>query len=330
MEYLFDYLAFAAKAVTIALLLIVPALLLAVLVAGRRRQGIESNLEVRKLNDQLLERQLVLEAALLLPKQFKQRLKQVKKEQKAIDQATARPRLFVCDFNGDVRAQGVASLREEITAILAVAGALDEVAVVLESAGGTVHGYGLAASQLRRVRDRGIRLTIIVDKIAASGGYMMACVANEILAAPFAIIGSIGVVAQLPNFHRLLRKHNIDFEQVTAGKYKRTLTLFGENTDADRAKFQEEIDDAHALFKEFVADQRPQLDLERVATGEYWFGTRALSLGLVDRLSTSDEFICIKAAAVAVFKIKAIAPKTLRERLLSSARSLFGERLPFS
>ena len=200
-------------------------------------------------------------------------LRKLRKAERAAHKAaardgTARPRSFVCHFDGDLRASAVSELREAVTAVLAVATADDELIVVLESGGGTIHGYGLAASQLARVRERGVRLRVVVDRIAASGGYMMACVGDEVLAAPFAIIGSIGVVAQLPNFHRLLKKHDVDFEQVSAGEFKRTLTLFGENTDADRAKFQQEIEDAHALFKDFVARFRPALDLPRVATGE--------------------------------------------------------------
>lgn len=324
MEYLFEYAIFAAKLITVVGVLAVPVLIALALFQSRRRSSGESAIEVRKLNDKLLDTSLAIESVLMAPKCFKKRVKQLKKtrkdaeaEREAAEGAT--PRLFVCEFVGDVRASAVSSLREEITAILSVASDVDEVAVVLESGGGTVHGYGLAASQLRRVRDKRIHLTVIVDKIAASGGYMMACVADEIVAAPFAIVGSIGVIGQLPNFHRLLEKHDIDFEQITAGKYKRTLSLFGKNTDADREKFQEEIEDAHQLFQDFVAEHRADLALDRVATGEHWFGTRALELGLVDRIETSDDFLCEKAKAIDVFEVRAEVKKTLFERLLGSA-----------
>ena len=321
MEYLFEYAIFAAKLITVVCVVAVPLLIALVLFQSRRRPSGETVIDVRKLNDKLLDTSLAIESVLMPPKAFKKRVKQLKKSRKG-DEAKREagdapaPRLFVCEFDGDVRASAVSSLREEITAILSVACDVDEVAVVLESAGGTVHGYGLGASQLRRVRDKGIRLTVIVDKIAASGGYMMACVADEIIAAPFAIIGSIGVVGQLPNFHRLLEKHDIDFEQITAGKYKRTLSLFGKNTDEDREKFQEEIDDAHQLFQDFVAQHRSDLALDRVATGEHWFGTRALELGLIDRIATSDDFLCEKAKKIDVFEVRAEVKKTLIERLI--------------
>ena len=322
MHYLFDYLSFSAKLLTVVVAITAPLLAaLMLLGARRRRRSHEPGIEVRKLNEKIDDARLALEAAVLPSAEFKQRLKQLKakaKAKKASPESAQAGRLYVCHFTGDLRASAVASLREEITAILSIARDIDEVAIVLESAGGAVHGYGLAASQLRRIRDKGLRLTVLVDKIAASGGYMMACVADEIVAAPFAIVGSIGVVAQLPNFHRFLQRHDIDFEQITAGKYKRTLTLFGENTDADREKFREEIDDAHALFKEFVAAQRPRLDLEKTATGEYWFGARALALGLVDRLATSDEFICAKAAEIDVYQVRAEPRRPLRERLLGT------------
>ena len=318
MEYLIEYAIFAAKLITVVSAVAVPLLIALVLIQSRRRQPEEPAIEVRKLNDKLLDTSLAIESVLMPEKEFKKRVKQIKKDNKAkLDGAEASaPRLFVCEFIGDVRASAVSSLREEITAILSVAKEIDEVAVVLESSGGTIHGYGLAASQLLRVRDKGIRLTAIVDKIAASGGYMMACVAEEIVAAPFAIIGSIGVVGQLPNFHRLLDKHDIDFEQITAGKYKRTLSLFAKNTDEDREKFQEEIDDAHQLFQAFVAQNRTDLDLERVATGEHWFGSRALELGLIDRIATSDDFLCEKAKELDVFQVRTEVKKTLVERLI--------------
>ena len=329
MYFVIEYLLFAAKALTVVGLCVLPLVVALMVVRGARRQGPQARLSIERLNDKLLDSQLQMESMLSSAKVFKQRLKAVKQTKKveAARSAPTENRLFLCEFVGDLRAEAVSSLREEISAILSVAKASDEVAVMLESAGGTIHGYGLAASQLRRVRDRGIRLTVVVDKVAASGGYMMACVADQVIAAPFAIIGSIGVVAQVPNFNRLLRKHDIDFELVTAGKYKRTLTMFGENTASGREKFQAEIDDAHALFKNFVGTYRPHLDIERIATGEYWFGTRALELGLVDRLATSDEYISIAAQDRNVYRVRLERPKSLLDRLLAPVHTLAREHL---
>ncbi len=329
MYFVIEYLLFAAKALTVVGLCVLPLVVALMVVRGARRQGPQARLSIERLNDKLLDSQLQMESMLSSAKVFKQRLKAVKQTKKveAARSAPTENRLFLCEFVGDLRAEAVSSLREEISAILSVAKASDEVAVMLESAGGTIHGYGLAASQLRRVRDRGIRLTVVVDKVAASGGYMMACVADQVIAAPFAIIGSIGVVAQVPNFNRLLRKHDIDFELVTAGKYKRTLTMFGENTASGREKFQAEIDDAHALFKNFVGTHRPHLDIERIATGEYWFGTRALELGLVDRLATSDEYISIAAQDRNVYRVRLERPKSLLDRLLAPVHTLAREHL---
>ncbi len=327
MYFLIEYLLFAAKAVTVVGLCLLPFVLGLLLVKNARRHGAQGDLVIERLNDKLLDRQLDMEARLLPGKAFKQRLKDVRKARKAEAESPPGKRLFVCDFVGDLRAEAVSSLRHEISSILSVASVDDEILVVLESAGGTIHGYGLAASQLQRVRDRGIRLTVAVDKIAASGGYMMACVADQIIAAPFAIIGSIGVVAQIPNFNRLLRKHDIDFELVTAGKYKRTLTMFGENTDSGREKFQADIDDAHALFKDFVGSHRPNLDIERVGTGEYWFGTRALQLALVDSLATSDEFLINAARERGVYRVRMERPRSFLDRLFSPVHSLVAEHL---
>ena len=329
-EFFFEYGLFAAKLATfvIALLFIV---VVSVGVTRRVRQSHKGHIEITRVNDEIDAMRFAIDAGVSDPDSFKQHLKQKRKQdklerkarKKALKQAgsddaagaDAKSRLFVLDFKGDLRALAVARLRQEITALLSMARASDEVVVRLESSGGMVHAYGLASSQLQRVREHGIGLTVCVDKVAASGGYMMACVANKILAAPFAILGSIGVVAQMPNFNRLLKKHDIDFELITAGEYKRTLTMLGENTDKGREKFVDEIEDVHLLFKEFVAEHRPKLDIECVATGEHWFGQRALDRGLVDELITSDEYIARACETSDVFEIRYVEKKALPERL---------------
>ena len=227
-----------------------------------------------------------------------------------------RRRIFVLDFDGDPAASGVDGLRNEVTAVLAAAGSEDEVVVRLHSAGGMVQGYGLGASQLARFRTSGVNLVVAVDRVAASGGYMMAAVANTILAAPFALVGSIGVVAQVPNVNRLLKKHDVDVELHTAGRYKRTLTVFGENTEEARAKFLEELNDIHAMFQEFVGEFRPGLDLEAVSTGEAWAGQRALDRALVDRLVTSDEYLAGACDEADVFEVRWVLPQTPIERAM--------------
>ena len=194
----------------------------------------------------------------------------------------------------------------------------DEVIVRLENHGGLVHEHGLAASQLARIRERDIPLIVSVDKVAASGGYLMACVASKVYAAPFAILGSIGVLAQIPNFNRLLDSHGVDFEQITAGKYKRTVTMFGKNTDEDRAKLKEELEDVHALFKSAVSRYRPDLDLDKVATGEHWYGTRALELGLADEILTSDELLLQRAESRDLYRLSYKIKQPLQKRLMSN------------
>jgi len=238
-------------------------------------------------------------------------------------------KVFVLDFKGDIQASAVEQLREEITLVLATAKAgKDRVVVRLESPGGMVHGYGLAAAQLVRLRDAGFHVTIVVDKVAASGGYMMACIASEIISAPFAILGSIGVVAQVPNFNRLLKQHNVDFELYTAGEYKRTVTMFGENTPEGKAKFEEELQQTHALFKHFVEKYRPQLNVEKVATGEHWYGQDALDLNLVDKLQTSDEYILGLLLQHDVYVISTRKRPTLGEKLGLQAAQVADHLIP--
>ncbi|VUD47338.1 putative protease SohB [Thalassocella blandensis] len=230
-------------------------------------------------------------------------------------------RIFVTDFDGDIKASATDELRQVISAILSIATENDEVVVRLESQGGMVHSYGLAASQLKRITNKNIPLTICVDKVAASGGYMMACVADKIVSAPFAVIGSIGVLAQLPNFHRLLKKHDVDFELFTAGEYKRTITMFGENTEKGRQKFTEELEDTHVLFKDFIKDNRPIVDVEKVATGEVWYGTRAIEQKLIDQIDTSDQYLFNAKDDAELYEVNYTQKKSLPEKLGISAEA---------
>ena len=320
LEYLLQYGLFLAETLTVVAAVAALILLVAAL-ASRRRGGTgHERLEVRDLGARYREMRQTLESGLLGARERKAAAKVRKRESKARKKKgrADRPRVFVLDFKGDIRASAVASLREEVTAVLAFARPEDEVLVRLENAGGLVHEHGLAASQLLRVRDRGIPLTVSVDKIAASGGYMMACVANRIVAAPFAVLGSIGVLAQMPNFHRLLDSHGVDFEQFKGGEYKRTVTMFGENTDADREKFKQDIEDVHGIFKSFVTEQRPGLDIEKVATGEHWLARRARDLGLCDTLVTSDDYLLEANERAELVGVRFVAPKRLSARLAES------------
>lgn len=312
MEFLFEYGLFLAKSLTVLLSFII----VFVVILGssqRAQQTSKGELEVKNVNEAVKHISQSLTRSMLNPvqqkaqeKADKKRLKQEKKnrKQQLKDDQGISARVFVLEFNGDVQASGVDALREEVSAVLSVAREEDEVIVKLESPGGVVHGYGLAASQLQRIKAKSITLTVAVDKVAASGGYMMACIADKIIAAPFALLGSIGVVAQIPNFHRFLKSKEVDVEVLTAGDYKRTLTLFGENTEKGRQKFLEELEDVHALFKEFVSENRPQVQIEQVSTGEAWYGKRALDVMLVDELMTSDEYIVDKCETCDVFSVQ--------------------------
>ncbi|NVK56058.1 MAG: protease SohB [Alteromonadaceae bacterium] len=315
MEFLYEYGLFLAKAITlIASIAIVLALIAGV--AAKQKQG-KGQLEINSVSDQFKDithyaQQVTMDKA-SLKKLAKEQKKQQKAEKDTPDDKASK--LFVIDFKGSMDAHEVDKLREEVTAVLCIASDKDEVLVKVESGGGVVHGYGLAAAQLQRIRDKGLKLTVAVDKVAASGGYMMACVADKLIASQFAIIGSIGVLAQLPNFHKLLKKNDIDFEQHTAGEYKRTLTVFGENTDEGREKFREELEAVHVMFKDWVSENRSKLDIAKVATGEYWYGSQALELGLIDAIRTSDDYVMDAVADHDIFAVKYTQKKNVAEKL---------------
>ena len=335
MEFFQEIGLFLAEAVILVTAIIV--VILAIAAASQRRKGgEESYIEVRRLNDRYTafhdavrsftehaETRKVREKAekKSAKAEQKQARQQAKEEAGNEDGKQGDGRLFVLRFQGDIRASETESLREEISAIAPELREGDEVLMCLESPGGMVHSYGLAASQLQRIRATGASLTVAVDKVAASGGYMMACVADRIISAPFAVIGSIGVVAQLPNFHRLLKKNDVDFELLTAGKYKRTLTMFGENTDDGRAKFVEDLEDTYDLFKDFVVLNRPVVDIEAVATGEIWYGQRALDQNLVDELSTSDAYLQTRLREIEAFEVRYVPKKSWQEKFGMAAEA---------
>ena len=315
MEFLADYASFLAKTVTLVIAIVVVLVAVAAL-RGKGRRRTAGQLQVNKMNEFYKGLRDKLEQSLLSKDQLKSlRKQQAKTDKKLKKQPEEKPRVFVLDFDGDIKATATDSLRHEITALLALATPADEVVLRLESGGGMVHSYGLASSQLARIRQAGIPLTICIDKVAASGGYMMACIGQKIISAPFAILGSIGVVAQLPNVHRLLKKHDIDYEVLTAGEYKRTLTVFGENTEKGREKFQQDLDITHALFKNFVAKYRPQLAIDEVATGEVWLGVAAIDKQLVDELKTSDEYLVERAKDAHLYHVHYAQRKSLQERV---------------
>lgn len=310
-----DYGVFLLKTVTLVFAIVF--VIGMILNAAQRQKGGGGELQVNNLTDDLKDSTNDMRLSLATGKAKKQLEKEIKKDKAG--NSTDIKRLFVIDFKGSMDAKEVDSLRREVTAIIGVVEKEDEVLVKLESPGGVVHGYGLAAAQLKRLRDQGVKITISVDKVAASGGYMMACVGQEIVAAPFAVVGSIGVLAQIPNFHKVLKKNDIDFEQITAGEYKRTLTIFGENTEKGRSKFKEEIEGIHAMFKKFVKENRESLDIDAVATGEVWYGQEAVDKGLVDRIATSDDLLLEAVKDKDVIRVRYKQKTKLGEKLAQQA-----------
>jgi serine protease SohB len=319
MEFLYEYGLFLAKAITVvaAIVIVVGSI---VSMSSRQKGQSRDGIEITRLNDKYDNMRDGLQAVLLSKDELKKKHKLLKKEKKQEKKHPPKDRgnIFVLDFQGDIKGSHVANLREEITAILTMATSDDRVVVKVESGGGVVHAYGLGASQLDRIRTKGIPLTVCVDKVAASGGYLMACVANTVIAAPFAIIGSIGVVAQLPNFNKVLKKHDIEFEQITAGEYKRTLTMFGENTDQGRQKMHEDLELTHTLFKDYVGEHRPNMDIDKVSTGEHWLGSTAIQLGLIDELGTSDDLLLRESEHNEILEISYKAKQNLLQKLTSA------------
>jgi len=316
---LWETLAFVVKAVVVFVTFAACVIVLAVRVRAGRGES-EPELKIERLNDKLRRRIDTLRYGMLRRSEAKRFVKEMKERDKSEERFSNS--VFVLDFKGDIMASRVEQLRDEVTAVLGVAQPGDEVIIRLESPGGAAHSYGLAAAQLARFRPRDLRLTVCVDRVAASGGYMMACVADHIVTAPFAILGSIGVAAPLPNVHRLLQRFGVDYEDATAGEYKRTVSPLAEVTEQGRAKFQEQLDEMHGLFKDFVHHHRPALDIDRVATGEAWVGPRAVELRLADDIKTSDEVVLGHVEQRDVYRVWLERPKSMTDRLAIGMKSM--------
>ena len=350
LEYLIQYGMFLAKAVTIVVAIVIVVGSIAASGNRQRKTGRKGQIKVTHLNEHFDDMKDTLQHSVLAKGQLKQVHKDEKKQAKleskeqakADKEAAKKPndvaddasnseqrkkRVYVINFTGNISADEVASLREEITAILTLAEPLDEVLLRLESPGGLVHAYGLASSQLLRIKSKQIPLTICVDKVAASGGYMMACLADRLVSAPFAIIGSIGVLVQLPNFHRVLKKNEVDYEIISAGEFKRTLTQFGEITQKGRDKVQEEVETMHDIFKAWIKEHRPSVEIDKIATGETWVGTQAKERYMVDEIKTSDDCIVGACEEADVYEVEYELPKSLQDKIggafLGSVEKLF-------
>ena len=325
MEILADYLVFLLKVFTIVLAITIPLLL--IIGSSKGKSQPRGKLSITNLSDKFEEMGNAVKGSLMTPKELKKFNKDLSKEKKKKDKDQTEDSIFVLNFKGDIQASEVEKLKQEVNAILLSKTDCKEVVIRVESGGGSAYAYGLCAAELKRLVDNKINLTVCIDKVAASGGYLMSCVASKIIAAPWAIVGSIGVIAQLPNFHRLLKKNSIDFEMHTAGAFKRTLTTLGENTEEGREKFKSDLEDLHLIFKNFVKEQRPEVDTDIVATGEVWQGEDAVRVGLVDSLETSDNYLVGLSKGAKLFELEFVEKKNLTERFAFSMQLILEKSL---
>ncbi len=330
MEHIIEFAIFGGKALVIIIGIIVVLLTIASLALKNKPE--KESLEVKNLNKKFKKYTQKLNEGTLEKKELKKYLKSVKAENKKSSKSSTNNKVYVLEFIGDKKASAVDTFAQEISAVLCVAKPEDEIVVNIESPGGYVHTYGLAAAQLERIKKQGCKLTICVDKVAASGGYLMACTGDQILAAPFAIVGSIGVIAQIPNFNKILKKNDVEFKEITAGEYKRSVSLFGELTEKGIKKFTEDIENTHSLFKNFVSKYRTKMDISKIATGEIWYGIDAINNGLVDLVSTSDEYLFSKKDSSQIYSVKIVTKKSIADKLSGSAAkimNMFTNRFQF-
>jgi serine protease SohB len=332
MDFVAEYGLFLLQTLTV-----VVAIVLVIAVSSKMSGGDEAKgtIKVTDLSKKFAEQKqyvgTFVEAALnsdqpSVLERLKNRLKK-KSPKKSTAESAHQKLAVVLEFKGDMKASQVNGLREEVSAILLMDPIPDLVVLKLTSPGGLVHTYGLASSQLARLRDAGVESIACVDTVAASGGYMMAVCADRIVAAPFAVLGSIGVVAQIPNIYRFLKNRDVDVELHTAGANKRTLTLLGENTPEGRKKFKEDLEQTHDLFKAWIAERRPELDLDAVADGSIFYGTDALTKGLCDQIATSDDVLMTLNQDHHLIALKWHEKKSLAARLSREASAAITDQV---
>ena len=318
-ELLIEYCFFLLKVITITFIIVIPILMI-VSSSRHKTMGDKGQLIIKNLSEKFESMGTSVRGSQMDTKTYKKFIKEkekkrkqnIKKKNKSSKQKAA---VYVLNFKGDVMASDHDKLKQEINAILASKTSCKEVVLKVESGGGSAYAYGLCAAELKRLVDNKIKLTVCIDKVAASGGYLMSCVASKIIAAPWALVGSIGVIAQMPNIHRLLKDNLIDFEMHTAGQFKRTLTVFGENTEEGRQKFISELEDLHIVFKDFVKENRPNVDAMKVSTGEVWQGQKALALGLIDAIQTSNDYLLNLSDKFNLYEVEYHEKKSLGDRL---------------
>ena len=317
-ELLIEYCFFLLKVITITFVIVIPILMI-VSSSRYKTMGDKGQLIIKNLSEKFESMGTSLRGSQMDPKTYKKFIKEKEKKRKQDSKkknksSKQKSAIYVLNFQGDVMASDHDKLKQEINAILASKTSCKEVVLKVESGGGSAYAYGLCAAELKRLVDNKIKLTVCIDKVAASGGYLMSCVASKIIAAPWALVGSIGVIAQLPNIHRLLKDNLIDFEMHTAGQFKRTLTVFGENTEEGRQKFISELEDLHIVFKDFVKENRPNVDAMKVSTGEVWQGQKALALGLIDAIQTSNDYLLNLSDKYNLYEVEYHEKKSLGDR----------------
>ena len=320
-DLLLSYVFFLLKVVTVLVAILIPILV----ISNSKKNRIETDkgkIVVKNLSERIEEIGVSLRSATMSPKDYKSFLKERSKQKKKELKKKSKEIVYVLDFKGDIQASGVDKLKQEINAILSSKVKCKEVVLKVESGGGSAYAYGLCAAELKRLANSKINLTVCIDKVAASGGYLMSCVANKIVAAPWAIVGSIGVIAQLPNFHRFLKKQNIDIEMHTAGKFKRTLTTFGKNTKKGRDKFISELEELHVVFKDFVKENRSKIKVGKVSTGEVWQGDKAKKLGLIDEIATSDDYLLNLSEKFKLLEIQYFEKKPFSAKFVSLTETI--------
>ena len=234
-----------------------------------------------------------------------------------------RPRLNVIVLHGTIAAR-VGNLNADLARPLIEKGFASAgrrpVILDIESPGGSPVQSDLIASMIRTQADKtGVRVHAVIREVGASGGYWIACAADEIHANPMSIVGSIGVVGGGFGFPDLLGRLGIERRIYTAGTNKARLDPFSPEKPEDVAFVKDLMEKLHGRFKNWVRTRRGQrlkAPDDAVFDGGYMLGEQALAIGLIDGLSTVDELV------------KQLAGDRARPRRIAPKRPRLSLRLP--
>ncbi|WP_343192796.1 S49 family peptidase [Buchnera aphidicola (Taiwanaphis decaspermi)] len=310
MEFIYSYILFIIKTLSVLFFLHLFSKIIIIYILKKNDIYLNNTLKVELLNNHY--------------KKLKNDLSFFQKK-KIINQKNVynkKSNLYILDYNDKIKKNKIKKLREEISSIILVAKKNDEVLLRLENTSDIVYEYGLVIAQLQRLRKKGIKLIISIDKIVSNGGYIIACVADHISASPFSIIGPINIVVNIPNIDKYTQTSNLNNQLNDCNTFTK-LTLIKNNTKIYVNKIFNKLDIKKYIRNSFIKDMRPSLNLNKIFNQNYWIGENAINEKLIDSINTSDDILFSKKDTHNLLKIKYVYKSNIVEKYIVTLNKYF-------